>query len=204
MKAISFIVVSFFISMSACAQEQTLISGPIESGGYGGPAVRFSTIDNHFAVMVGGYGGWLINHTFLLGGGGYGLVNSISAPQAATLYYSAGQDFRFNFGYGGLFLEYIGAPDNLFHFSISTLIGAGGVGYGYWNNYSNSLWGISSPTSAFFVLEPGAGVELNITPFFRLNAGGSYRLVRGSDLVGITDSELSDLSIYLTFKFGKF
>jgi len=203
MKAITFVLFSILLAMQASAQEQTLISGQIESGGFGGPEISFSQIDGHFGILVGGYGGWYINHTFMIGGGGYGLVNDITAPLAARTFYNAGNDLRINFGYGGLVLEYVGLSDNLVHYSISTLIGAGGVGYGYRNNYSNN-WNDNSPTSAVFVLEPKIGVELNVTPFFRIGGGGSYRLVRGSNLVGIEDSDLSDGSLYLAFKFGKF
>ncbi len=204
MKIFMSILMSLALSAQVNAQEQTLISGPVENGGFGGPVVKFSDIDNKFAILVGGYGGWLINHSFMIGGGGYGLVNNIHASQAAQLYYGTGDNLRLQFGYGGLMLEYIGEPDKLVHYSVSTLIGAGGVGYNYLDNFYNSFQEDNGRTSAFFVLEPSAGVELNVTRFFRLNAGASYRLVRGSDLPGISDSDLSHLSGYLTFKFGKF
>ncbi len=204
MKTVTFILLSFVLSAQLSAQEQTLISGPIESGGLGGPVVRFSKLNDKFALLVGGSGGWLINHSFLIGGGGYGLVNSITAPRAAQIYYGEGEDLKIQFGYGGLLLEYIGYPNNLVHYSISSLIGAGGVHYGYWNNFSNSYDDSRSRASAFLVIEPSIGAELNITSFFRLNGGASYRLVKGTDLPGIYDSDLSDVSVYLTFKFGKF
>ncbi len=94
--------------------------------------------------------------------------------------------------------------DNLIHFSVSTLIGAGGVNYSYINDIYQPFFDNTQHDAPCFVLEPGAGVELNVTPFFRMDAGVSYRLVRGTDLPGITDSDLSDPSGYLTFKFGKF
>ena len=139
MKTIAVILVSFVFSVQLYAQEQTLISGPIESGGY-----------------------------------------------------------------GGLLMEYIGNPNKLVHYSISALIGAGGVGY---RDPNDNYWMDSFPndhTSAFFVLEPSAGAELNVSEFFSLNAGVSYRLVRGSDLPYISDDDLSNFSVYLMFKFGKF
>ena len=40
-----------------------------------GPAIRFTQIDGDFGVLVGGRGEWIINHRFVLGGGGYGLTN---------------------------------------------------------------------------------------------------------------------------------
>ena len=32
-----------------------------------GPAIRFTQIDGDFGVLVGGRGGWIINHRFVLG-----------------------------------------------------------------------------------------------------------------------------------------
>ncbi len=199
-----FIFVSLLISAQTFAQEETLISGPVENGGYGGPVVKFSTVSDKFAVLVGGYGGWLINHSFMIGGGGYGLVNSIHASRAAQTYYGTGDNLRVQFGYGGLVLEYIGIPNNLIHFSVSALIGAGGVNYNYLYDVYLPYFENTQHNSSCFVLEPTAGVELNVTPFFRMNAGVGYRLVRGTDLPGITDADLSNVSGHITFKFGKF
>lgn len=203
MKKVMLILISLVLSAQLQAQEQTLISGPVESGGYGGPTVKFSSLNNKFALLVGGGGGWLINHTFLIGGAGYGLVNAINASSVARAYYGAYGDMKIDFGYGGLFLEYIGNPNDLLHYSVSALIGAGGVSYREQNdNWINTF--PNDHASPFFVLEPGVTTELNVTRFFRLNAGVSYRLVRGSDLPGIQDSDLSDVAVNLTFKFGKF
>ena len=169
-------------SAQSFAQEQTLLSGPIESGGFGGPVVKSSQVGNKFAVFAGGYGGWLVNHTFMIGGGGYGLVNNIDAPPVAQTYFGTTSTLRTQFGYGGLVLEYIGASDNLIHFTVGTLIGGGGVNYGYRYDWSNYNYNDVGNASACFVLEPNAGLELNITEFFRVDAGASYRLVRRTNL----------------------
>lgn len=201
MKRFVFVSILLAFSIPAAAQEQTLISGPVESGGFGGPVVKFSQIDKEFALLVGGYGGWLINHSFMIGGGGFGLANSIHGSRTAQLYYGTGDNLRLQFGYGGLMLEYIGEHNSLVHYYVSALIGAGGVNYEYINNYYYNDFDEASPC---FVLEPGIGAELNVARFFRIGAGASYRLVRGTDLVGISDSQLTDFSASLTFKFGKF
>ncbi len=204
MRRIALIVFLSAISIPLYAQEQTLIGGTIESGGFGGPVVKFSQIDKNFAVLVGGYGGWLINHSFMIGGGGFGLANNIHGPREAQLYYGTGDNLRLQFGYGGLMLEYIGEHNSLVHYYVSTLIGAGGVNYDYINGLYSPYFDNLDRTSACFVLEPNVGAELNVTRFFRIGAGASYRLVKGSDLIGVSDSDLSDLSLNLTFKFGKF
>lgn len=205
MKKIIIIVCIVVFSGLSFSQEETLLSGKIENGGYGAPVVKFSRVKNNFALFVGGYGGWLINHTFLIGGGGYGLVNKIKGEQSAQYIYGYWDDVKIQFGYGGLYLEYIGNSNELIHYSISTLIGAGGVSYGVYNSnlyYLNTDW--TRNNSSVFVLEPGINAELNVAKFFRINIGASYRFVNGVDLVGLTNSDLSGPSAGIAFKFGLF
>ncbi len=193
-------------------QGETLIHGKIESGGYGAVSVKFSNVNNKFATFIGGYGGWLINHTFLVGAGGYGLVNTIRPPSgslavplvniAIPVYYPL-EKSRIQFGYGGLYLEYIDNPQSLVHFTFSTLIGAGAVTY---TNYNSGLiyYSDNGVSSVVFVLEPSLNAELNVASFFRINAGIGYRFISGVDIAGLTNSDLSSIEATLSFKFGKF
>lgn len=188
----------FLLVLSALpvfAQEQTLINGDIESGGFGGPAVKITSINGENTVLVGGRGGWIINHTFVLGGAGYGLVTNVNANKTDTIH-------KFiEMGYGGLDLEYIASSDNLIHLSLGLLIGGGCIGYKDENddefNYHRSMTG-------FFILEPGVNANLNVTHFFRIACGVSYRYVSGSQSSLSTNSGLSGPSAVLTLKFGKF
>lgn len=167
------------------AQERTLVSEDFHSGGFGGPVVKFSQVADEFAVFAGGRGGWIINHTFVLGAGGYGLANDI---RFSDLTY--GRDIEF--GYGGLELEYINRSDNLIHFTVYLLIGGGG------------LSGTILEDESVFVAEPALNGELNITSFFRLNAGVGYRWVAAVDNPGFDDSDFSAVYGQITAKFGAF
>ena len=74
------IVLSLILSFQLFAQEETLLgSSEVTHGGFGGPVIKYTQIKGEPAVLVGGRGGWIINHTFIIGGGGYGLVNDIKA-----------------------------------------------------------------------------------------------------------------------------
>lgn len=206
MKKLFVILGIMLLSVSVFAQEEeTLLEGKIDHGGFGGPMVKFSTIKNDFALLVGGYGGWLINHTFLIGGGGYGLSTRINASPSAQNKYGEGEQLKLMFGYGGGVLEYVNRSNRLIHYSVSTLIGAGGVTYTERNQYNyddgNEHKG---PTDAVFVLEPAANIELNVASFFRINAGASYRMVSGVNLEGLKNSDLSGPSMNLALKFGVF
>ena len=167
------------------AQERTLVSEDFHSGGFGGPVVKFSQVADEFAVFAGGRGGWIINHTFVIGAGGYGLANDI---RFSDLTY--GRDIEF--GYGGLELEYINRSDNLIHFTVYLLIGGGG------------LSGTILEEESVFVAEPALNGELNITSFFRLNAGVGYRWVAAVDNPGFDDSDFSAVYGQITAKFGAF
>jgi len=59
-------------------------------------------------------------------------------------------------------------------------------------------------TDGFFVVEPGANLDFNITHSFRLSLGGSYRWVKGVRSAASTNKELSGPSAMVTFRFGKF
>jgi hypothetical protein len=173
------------ISSPALAQEQTLISDEFHSGGFGGPVVKFSEVANEFAVFAGARGGWIINHTLVLGIGGYGLANDISLTD-----FIIGRDIEF--GYGGLELEYINSWDKLVHFTVYALVGAGGLS-------GNLIDGES-----VFVAEPAVNGELNVTRYFRFHFGAGYRWVIGVDSPGFSDSDFSAFYGQVTAKFGSF
>jgi hypothetical protein len=185
MKKLLLLLILILVSLplAANAQEKTLIGGEIESGGYGGPVLKLSGVNNEFCVFIGGRGGWIINHAFIVGGGGYGLVTDIYVDSK-----------KLNVGYGGLELGYVFLSDSLVHFTVHSLFGFGGVSFE------------SDPASAdeIFVIEPEATVVLNVTEFFRIAAGISYRLVTGVTTSGVSDASLSGLSGMLVFKFGNF
>lgn len=201
MKTLSLAIIMLaFFSCQLFAQEETLVgSSEITHGGFGGPVIKYTQVNGEPAVLVGGRGGWIINHTFVIGGGGYGLVNDINANNIVF-----GTQPYINFGYGGVELEYIVHSDQLTHFSVYSLIGAGAVTYrgelfNDWESWSNQFG-----SDAFFIFEPAVNVEVNIISFFRINAGVSYRFISGLNFDDLRNSDFAGPSAILTFKFGKF
>ena len=172
------------LASPAPAPERTLISQGFESGGFGAAVVKFSQVDGEFALFVGGRGGWIINHTFVVGGGGYGLTNDIDTNDDGV------RDLEL--GYGGLELEYVNSSDELIHFTAYLLIGGGG------------LSGTAVNEEAVFVLEPALNGELNVTDYFRFHAGAGFRWVSGVDSPGVDGSDLSAFYAQVTLKFGTF
>jgi hypothetical protein len=183
-------------TVTALAQEQTLISGDIESGGFGGPAVKITRLNGETGVLVGGRGGWIVNHKFVLGGGGYGLVTNVKAKTTDSIHQNI------ELGYGGLDLEYIASSDDLLHLSLGLLIGGGGIAYKDEND--NFMDAHHRAMKGFFVLEPNVAANLNVTHFFRLAAGLSFRYINGLNSTLSTNADLSGPSVFFMLKFGTF
>ncbi|MCB2205864.1 hypothetical protein KQI65_14055 [bacterium] len=214
MKLLSTLLLISVLSLPATAQQQnTFFGSDVDHGGYGAATARLTSIKNADALLVGGYGGWLIDHRLMLGAGGYGLVNELRArPEAEARYSYDGEPLYLNMGYGGFIMEYTIAPNDLIHFNVQALIGGGAVHYrehwyvGY-EHHSNS-WDDDEdygPSDIFFVIEPAANVEFNMTSWFRMDIGASYRHVSGIDVLeGMKNEDLRGLSGNLTLKFGAF
>lgn len=167
--------------------------------GFGALELRVTEIKNDLALMPGVSGGLIFDHNFILGLGGYGLATEIGftglLPNDRLYLYG---------GYGGLILGGIIAPNEVIHINIPVLIGAGGAYIsenGFDDDFNENDF---DESSAFFVVEPGIELEINVTNFFRIGIGGSYRWVKESDLVNISDSDLTNYSGHFALKFGKF
>lgn len=194
---------------SSTTQVETLLSGKIESGGYGGPLIKVGQIMDETGFFVGGQGGWIINHQFVLGGKGYVLVNPAEIEGL--------QNIHVGFACGGVLIKYISNSDKLVHVTFESMIGLGGV-YNDVTDYSRDHDPIDYTGDAGFVLEPGINIELNVTDYFRISTGVAYLFVNGieydpgapyQDVIGtdyshISDSDLRGISVQLTLEFGVF
>lgn len=201
MKKFAFVVLLLAINYSLFGQEETLVGDKTHNGGFGGPVIKIGQVNNQFGLFIGGRGGWIINHSFSIGGGGYGLVNAVTAQSSAS-----GETDEITIGYGGVELEYIINSDKLTHFSIYSLFGAGG--YNYRNVYENREGENDSgvcDSETFFIVEPSVNLEINFSKFFRMSFGAGYRFVAGKSNTGfIGGSDLSGFSGTIAFKFGRF
>ena len=65
----------------ALARADTLISGDIEHGGFGGPIFRITSLNGQTVALSGGRGAWLVNSMFSIGGAGLSTASdNIEAP----------------------------------------------------------------------------------------------------------------------------
>ncbi len=180
---------------------KTLLGRNRSGGGYAAFSAGYTEIDNKQAVLFGGRFGWIASHSLGVGIGATGFINEYHyEPSLDREVFLAG-------GYGGLYIEPILFPRFPVHLSFPTLFGAGGISYvSKESDINNNL---IEDSEAFLLIEPGAELELNLTRFFRLAVGATYRFPTSFD-VGLSGTptasaeSLKGLSYMVTLKFGKF
>ncbi|TLX76482.1 hypothetical protein E9993_06225 [Labilibacter sediminis] len=219
MKKIITILAGILITSLSFAQEpqnndeiKTIFNSSSErsNGGYGALMFNYSKIAQRDALLMGAKGGWVINHSFTLGAGGYGFITEPKDDPVLN------KDYEFAGGYGGLLLEPIVGAKKPVHLSFPILIGAGGIAYitDYYHGdyeYSDQTY---EDSDAFFVVEPGIEIEFNMVKFMRVAITGSYRYTSNINLnyktpldnnsaIGSKDM-LCGWNVGMAFKFGKF
>ncbi len=183
---------------------KTLLGDGAKVRGFGSLDMRMTEMKDDLGLLMGAHGGIILNNHFVIGLGGYGLTSNFELEDSENF-----DDLYMYGGYGGLILGAIFSPKEVVHIYTPVLIGAGGMevtNRNYLNNFHRPQppFGTFTETSAFFVVEPGLEVEINITRFFKVGLGASYRLVRESDLTTVSNKDLSGFSGGLSLKFGKF
>jgi len=201
-----------FLSFPSFSQEQnyhhinTIFrnNGPRSSGGYGALGNKFTTINGEFANLAELYGGWYINHHFMIGLGAAAVTNNIPV---ALQYSALPKRMSYEYGQCGLMTEYVIGSDKAVHLAFQLFGGAGftvqyeryGDDYS-WDNHRRGPY----DENWFFVAEPGVKLEVNIFRWMRFCPGISYRAAFDSKSIDLSDSDISGTSINLSLKFGKF
>lgn len=191
----------------------TLFGDDISHGGYGALSFGYTQVAGRNAMTSGIKGAWIINHGIGLGFAGTGYFTEIESgvlPNEALSAYTG--------GHGGLLIEPILFGKNPIHVSIPLIIGGGAVVYGSdlifnedfvpeYPSYYQSFF------DYYFLFEPGIEIEFNLTHFFRLAVGVSYRLTSDVHLSKEYDyttyeilkaDDLRNFDVHIVFKFGKF
>jgi hypothetical protein len=179
-------------------------------GWYGAFETKFTELESSFGgVFLGGRGGVIFN-SVSIGAAGYWLpkVKELKNPLPDEINPLPNNPlFYWNGGYGGLLFEYINSPHKLLHFTSSLLVGGAYIACEP-RNYPEGFE--DYPEFGSFVLEPGIGVELNVSQSFKLNLGISYRYAPGGidfvfkDKIIAENSAFSGFSLNLALKFGSF
>jgi hypothetical protein len=173
---------------------QVLFGGLQHSGGYGGPVIRYSRMGRSETAFIGGRGGWIANRRLIIGGAGFGASTEVVSPD--------GLPRRASMGYGGLLLEYIFAPASVLHAKAGVLLGSGGISI---SDQASPREMHGNTNRSINVIEPELHAEVNVTRFFRVAAGATWRVVGGvGNAAGFTDADFSGPAASLMFQFGRF
>ena len=217
MKKLVFITMLCVFAIGLNAQEmeegrnddgvRTLFNEDSFKGGYGAFDVRYGMLDDRDAVVIGGKGVWLLNHSFGIGAAGYGFITDFDQEVNLDLHHNL------QGGYGGLYFEPIIAPKSPVHFSVPLFFGVGGVAYTTVDKYDNDHWGNDwdddddyyvEDWDAFFIFKPGVEVEMNVLKFFRLGFGGYYNFTTDIDVMETKKDAIQGWEAGISLKFGVF
>jgi hypothetical protein len=169
----------------------------LHSGFLAAPDVKVTRVDGRTSELVGGYAGWLMDDTILIGGGGYWLA-------------SGSRDREM--GYGGLVVQWIANSKSRVGYGLKGLVGGGEarltdtvllyVPRPFDVDVRNVTAGRVDPAQlirnvtliprttdvrvreGFFVAEPEANVFARLTDHLRLAGGVGYRFIGSEDRDG--------------------
>ena len=182
---LSFMLLIFCLTFSFAQREETIfgVGGFDLTGAWGGPLTSIASFDGDNALFRGGFGGLEFNRSLFIGWGGMSLQDEVQLEGAANQLIDV--DMKFN----GLMLGYAFKQNKVIHPMINLHTGTGHLRFeGIKDN--------------IYVIQPSAGININIFRWFHLSAEGGYRFVNGVDQNEFEDSDLSVVYGELKFKFG--
>jgi hypothetical protein len=141
---------------------------PIAAAAQTDGAAAVTEVDKKSSGLAGGYAGVVFDEHFFVGGGGYVLASR-----------TRGRDLA----YGGLMLQWLGGGNDVFGFSVKTLLGGGSTESSGTVQVFDRGRVINQSFRArqnFLVAEPELDALVRITDHLRLAVGAGYRFT-GSD-----------------------
>jgi hypothetical protein len=180
----------------------TIFKKEKRDGFYGSLSTGYSLIDNKDGMTFSSRGCWIMDHFFSMGIGGTAFINQLdNIPLGFDV--TSSNEISLAGGYGGLIVEPIIFPLKPLHLSFPIMVGAGGAAsfndYEYFSSYS-----VYSNGDFFWVVEPQAELELNLTRWFRLALYAGYRYTSDLNIEGISKDALRGYSFGVTTKIGLF
>lgn len=176
----------FAITAGANAQ-----SGKQHVTGYGAGFTELTWVDGKPAISLGGYGGVLINHKFMIGLAG----NNVCFKQTVN-----GKKESFQFNYYGLYSEYRFKPENPVHLSLG-LTGA----LGWQDNEIKTASKTGRKDGDFtFVVQPKLAMNVKVAKFMQIQAYGSYRFTGNTHSTYYAKNNYNGASAGISLVFGGF
>ena len=198
-----FFILSLFTGMKQLyAQQeeettQSILSDKTVLSGFGSPYVEFSSVNNQFAVCIGGGGALMIDHTFFIGGYFEGIMTNHYRQDLQTIVDA--EKPKISLEHGGIWMGYVYKPKKAIHGGLSMKLGWGEIDLkdeGNGNPYSDYDY-----RDRIFTVQPQVEVEFNMTKWFKINVGAGYRIVTGIDATYL-DDQGNSMNFYSTSDFN--
>lgn len=190
-----FLLVTFLTNSYAQEVSPNINPKTTTYSGYGGPLLSGTLINNEPGIVLGGKGGAIINNTLEFGGIGFGTINT-SEFTGNNLSGDLNSPLNMSYGAGGIYFGYVFNTKNPIHFSIPVNLMAGGI-HVYENESDAEI-----ESSAFFIIEPGIEMNINLSKNYTQSIFVSYRQAIGSSLINFNNQDISGLNVGFVFKFG--
>jgi hypothetical protein len=169
----------------AFAQDQETVfeySGLKLTGIWGGPAYGLTPLGEDNVFYRGGFGGLEFNKSLFIAYASYWLDERVTIPEYPNQ--------RLDFSYKGALLSYAYRSHKTVHPKVSCLIGGGKIDLE--NEDDDNV----------FILQPSAGVEINVFKWWHIDILGGYRIVTNTDLVNLSDQTMSAFQAEVKLRFG--
>jgi hypothetical protein len=203
MKAI-LVTVGLLVAATALRAQPVFVLDPDHSfGGYVGPSLRMGSLFHQPAHLAGGGTGIVVDHRLVVGVEGTTLYSNV------IVHPWPGARGSLRLLYGGLLVAYRLAPERPVTAVVRASVGGGGVRtVGIASAFAPLILSIDMPVDgpddAFFLFEPGVGLEADVGALLKVELSLLYRVVAGVATEGITNGDVSGASLALTAKVGVF
>ncbi|MCF1715288.1 outer membrane beta-barrel protein [Flavihumibacter sp. RY-1] len=158
---------------------------------YGAGIAELTTINGKPSLNLGGYGGVLINHKFLIGAAG---------NNAFFRHKVNGKEEKMQFNYYGLYSEYRFMPEKPVHFSVGL---TGAMGWAE-NDIKNDSKTARRDGDYTWVVQPKLGVNIKITRFMQVQAYANYRFTGNTNSAYYEKSNFNGVGTGVGLVFGSF
>lgn len=165
-------------------REETILGtrGLSVTGAWGGSQHQLTQFGGQNAYIDGGFFALEFGKALSIGLGNYGLNDNIIWRGAS--------DQQFDLRWSTLSLDYAIRA----HKAIHPMLGLeGGFGRAELGNERSDL---------LFILQPTAGIEINVFRWFHLSLKGGYRFATNNSLAGLSDAYLSGTYGQVTLRYG--
>jgi hypothetical protein len=181
-----FVLVLFAAMNSLFAQKEETIAGNRGlgfSGIWGGSKHQLANFNqnNTNSYMAGGFFGLEFGKSLLLGWGHYNLVDEFKWDDI--------ENQQFDMRWNPMLVQYGFRNYKAVHPQIGVELGRGRVELG-------------DSRDRIFVVQPSAGMEINVFRWFHIGLDGGYRFVNDSSIAGLSNEDLSGWFAQASLKFG--